>query len=576
MQCYIPHSDHLEIEGEVNPYEGAPMTTPPAALERRRAVFDSLSDPYDLLVIGGGVNGLAIAWDATLAGLKVVVVDKGDWGSGTSSWSSRMIHGGLKYLERYDIRLVREALRDREWLLRRAGHLVKPLPFVLPFYADNQYPPAILRLGMVAYDILSFDKSLPRHQTFTRTEMTARLPGISTSGLRGGARYFDAQVEYAERLCVELMLGARSAGARTLSYARVRRLDIEDRRVRGATVVDELTGQEHHIRAAVTINVTGAWVDDIVRGTTVGGRRWIGGTKGTHLVVQGFPGAPDDSMYYESEDGRPMMVIPWLGMYLIGSTDERFDGDLDTVSADEEEIDYILRETNKLFPQAALSEAAVLYAYTGVRPLPYVDADRTADISRRHEIHDHSPELLGLLSVVGGKLTTFRALARHALKLLGTQVPAGPSRLSEQHLPGHGATPRLPAELPPDVRSRLLRIYGARATDVVAQANGDTSLLRPLVTSAPGEALPPLDGQPVAAEVLLAVREEEALHLADVLARRTMAGLHADLGRSVAQAAAHVMAPELGWTDDDIAAELAAYETYLRRFEPPWLPASQE
>ncbi len=551
------------------------MSVHPPALDRRTSFFAALAEPVDLLVIGGGVNGLAVAWDATLAGLRVVVVDKGDWGGGTSSWSSRMIHGGLKYLERYDVPLVRESLRDREWLLRRAPHLVSPLPFVLPFYDRNQYGPGMLRLGMIAYDVLSFDKSVPRHETFSRKQILHRFPGISAVGLKGGARYFDAQVEYAERLCAELMLGARAAGAMTLNHTRVEHLDLDGTRVLGATVVDELTGERYRVRADATLNVTGAWVDDIVAGTSAASRRWIGGTKGTHLVVGPFDGAPKDSMYYESEDGRPMMVIPWLGMYLIGSTDKRFSGDLDTVSADEEEIAYILRETNTLFPLAGLTDESILYAYTGVRPLPYVDAERTADISRRHEIHDHAPDLDGLYSVVGGKLTTFRALSRHVLRLLRKRMPVGPSRLGEQRFPGADGVARPPADLDPRLQARLTRIYGSRADRVVELAAGESALLTPL-GDAPAGLPAPADGQPVAAEVLLAVRDEEALHLADVLARRTMAGLHSDLGRSVAEATARIMASELGWSEEDIAAEHAAYEAYLRRFEPPWQPVAAE
>jgi glycerol-3-phosphate dehydrogenase len=551
------------------------MTTGTPALDRRDASFAALGEPFDLLVIGGGVNGLAIAWDASLAGLRTVVVDKGDWGSGTSSRSSRMIHGGLKYLERYDVRLVRESLRDRDWLLQRAPHLVTPLPFVLPFYDRNRHPPAVLRAGMVAYDILSLGKSVPRHEVLTREEMLRRLPGISAVGLTGGARYHDAQVEYTERLCAELMLAARHAGAVTLNHTRVTALETAGSAVGGARVVDGLTGREHRIQAGATLNVAGAWVDDVVAGTSAASRRWIGGTKGTHLVVGPFEGAPDDAVYFESEDGRPMTVIPWLGMYLIGSTDKRFAGDLDTVSADEEEIGYILRETNTLFPLADLTEDWVVYAHTGVRPLPHVGAERTADTSGRHEIHDHGPELAGLYSVVGGRLTTFRSLAKHALQLLRGRMPVGPSRLGDQRLPGSGPTAGLPPDLDPALRARLTRIYGSRADRVLALAGEDPGLLAPL--GDPADGMPePVDGQPCAAEVLLAVREEEAVHLADVLARRTMAGLHADLGRSVAVAAAGVMAPELGWSDEDIAAELGSYEGYLRRFEPPWQPVPME
>jgi glycerol-3-phosphate dehydrogenase len=525
---------------------------------RRQEAIASLGRPFDVLVVGGGINGLAVAWDAALAGLSVVVIDKGDWGSGTSSWSSRMIHGGLKYLEVYDVRLVRESLRDREWLLRRAPHLVKPLPFILPFYKNGAHSQYLLRMGMIAYDVLSFDKSVPRHRTYTKAQILEELPGLQPEGLQGAAKYYDAQVEYAERLCVELAVAAREAGAVTLNYASFTGAVMEGNRVVGARVVDEVTGEEHQIAAAVTVNVTGPWVDDVIKGTPDDAKRWIGGTKGTHLVVGPFPGAPDAAMYYESDDGRPMMVIPWLGNYLIGSTDKRFYGDLDTVSADEEELDYILYETNKVIPDSGLTRESIYYWYTGVRPLPYVDAERTADISRRHDIHDHAPKVEGLISVIGGKLTTFRALAKHTLKAIRSKIPTGPSQLEDNYLPGYAAVPPTrPRGIDDRLWRRLLRIYGARAPRI-----GE------LLLNEPGadRVLDERTGM-VAAEVLYSVREEEAVHLSDVLARRVMVGLESDLGRGCETQVAGVMATELGWDAATIAAEIDGYETYLRRFE---------
>lgn len=515
------------------------------------------STRYDVLVIGGGVNGLAVAWDAALSGARVLVVDKGDWGSGTSSWSSRMIHGGLKYLEKLDISLVRESLRDREWLLSTVPHLVKPLPFVLPFYRGGAHSALALRAGMVLYDVLSFDKSVPRHRTFSRRQTLELLPGIKEDGLQGAARYYDAQVEFSERLCVELMLAARDAGADTLSYARVTGLVVQDGHVVGADLHDEVTGQAHRMQASVVVNVAGPWVDDILAGTIEQERQWMGGTKGTHLVVPTFPGAPADAMYYESDDGRPMMIIPWLGNYLIGSTDKRFSGDLDTVSADDEEIDYILYETRKVFPACGLTRESILYWYTGVRPLPYVDAERTADISRRHDIHDHAPRINGLLSVIGGKLTTFRALAGHTHEAIARYVPLRPSALTEARLPGYATAPVPLPGLAPELAARLNRLYGARAVEVariIAQEPGADRV----VDETTGLVL---------AEILLAVREEEAVHVSDVVMRRVMVGWGADLGRRTAPAVAQAMAVELGWDAARIADELAQYEAYLTRFE---------
>ncbi|TMR96892.1 glycerol-3-phosphate dehydrogenase/oxidase [Nonomuraea basaltis] len=530
----------------------------------RNRSLQRLQLDFDLLVIGGGVNGLGIAWDAADRGLSVLVIDKGDWGSGTSSWSSRMIHGGLKYLDKLEVGLVRESLRDREWLLRRAPHLVAPLRFALPFYRNNSHHRFALRAGMVLYDVLSFDKSLPVHRTYGRRKTAALLPGLSPDGLQGSAVYYDAQVEYAERLSVEIMLAARAAGATTLNHAESTRLRVERGRVVGASVRDMLTGTVHEVAARFTVNVAGPWADSVLTGSPLADERLIGGTKGTHLVVEPFPGSPHCAMYYEAlSDGRPLMVIPWLGRYLIGSTDERFEGDPGAAAAGQEEIDYILAETNRLFPAANLSEDSILYTYTGVRPLPFSPSGDPGDITRRHILHDHRPRLDGLLSVVGGKLTTFRTLAEHAVDQVGERLGRKTSsRTRGLGLPG--SPPEGPGEfrraferesgLPAAEARRLARVYGARARQVAALIASSEALSRTLAPSLR------------AGEVVFAIREEEAAGLADVLARRTMIGLEPDLGQGAMDAVAAVCAAELDWDDAETARQKAAYLAYLRRF----------
>ena len=388
----------------------------------------------------------------------MLLLEKEDFGWGTSAWNSRLIHGGLKYLEKYDVKLVRESLREREWLLRAAPHLVKPLRFVLPFYERNAHHRFVLRTGMLAYDVLSFDKSVPTHRVFSPAETAELIPGIDRNGLQGAAAYYDGQIEYAERLSVEVALAAREAGAVVLNHARVDRLLTEGDRVVGVEITDLVAGGTHRASAAVTVNAAGPWLDEVLGrldGPTPD--RMTGGTKGTHLVVDPWPGAPRDAMYYEAmTDARPMLVIPWLGRYLLGSTDERFAGDLDTVSTDDDEIAYVLGETNKIFPGADLGPEHLLWAYEGVRPLPFSPAGPTSDISRRHDVRDHAPQIEGLLSVVGGKLTTFRQLGEDVsaavLRKLG--VRATPERDAAAAVPrGAGRRlralrRRLPGELP--------------------------------------------------------------------------------------------------------------------------------
>jgi glycerol-3-phosphate dehydrogenase len=508
---------------------------------------------WDALVIGGGVNGLAVAWDLALGGASVLLVEKGDWGSGTSAWSSRMVHGGLKYLEKLDVRLVRESLREREWLLQHAPHLVKPLPFMLPFYRGGAHSKLALRAGMIAYDVLSFDKSVPRHRILSRDQVIAELPDIRREGLSGAAVYYDAQVEYSERLCVELLLGAQAAGAVAVNHMRVTGLTVEGDHVVGATMVDDITSEEHSVRATVVVNVTGPWLDDVLLGTSEGRRRWIGGTKGTHLVVPRFPGAPTEAMYYESDDGRPMMILPWLDRIMIGSTDVRFTGDLDTVSADDDELDYILYETCKVFPNCGLTRDSIQFWYTGVRPLPYVDAERTADISRRHEVVDHGPRLRGLISVVGGKLTTFRAVAKHVRAAIGSQLALGTQAMTDVTFPGAGEPAPL-TDIPAPFADRWTRLYGARAGELAAlYREGDQTIVD--------------DGLGVTvAELLFVIRHESALRLNDVVFRRVMTGWQPDLGASSVQRIAEVMARELHWDEQRLARELADYHHYIRRF----------
>lgn len=302
----------------------------PVDLTRAGAVR-LLSMPFDLVVIGGGANGCGVAWDAALRGLRVLLLEKEDFGWATSAWNSRLIHGGLKYLEKLDIPLVRESLREREWMVHAAPHLVREQRFVLPFYRRNAHSQLVLRAGMVAYDVLSFDKSLPWHKTYGPRKALELVPGLNTDGFQGAATYYDGQADYAERISVEVALAAARAGAVVLNHARVDRLVVQAGAVTGVEFEDTVTGRRHAVATDAVVNVAGPWVDEVLATTDHSGPRppLMGGTKGTHLVVDAFPGAPVGSvMYYEAlTDSRPMMIIPWLGRYIIGATDVRFTGD---------------------------------------------------------------------------------------------------------------------------------------------------------------------------------------------------------------------------------------------------------
>ena len=493
-------------------------------------------DDHDLIVVGAGVNGAAIARDAALRGLRVCLVEADDIASGTSAWSSRLVHGGIRYLEHGEVRLVRESLREREVLLRTAPHLVAPYPLLIPFYAHNQRAPMTLRAGMVAYDLLSADKTTPWHRLVGRRGVR-RWPGLATDGWQGGALYHDAQATYAERLAVENVLAALESGAEVRTHTEVVGLLRNDERITGvrARTAD---GAEVVLRAPVVVNAGGPSVDAVLRAGGIE-RRLIGGTKGSHLVVDPFPGAPATGVHHEAQrDHRASLVLPWAGRYLIGSTDLYHEGDPTTVTCSDDEVDYLLGETDRLIPGAGLGPDDVLYSYSGVRPLPHTPAAGSeADVSRDHQFVDHGPAHAGLVSVVGGKLTTHRALAEQAVDLVGRRLGVR-RRCVTRHVPLPGARCADWPAFARDLRARspysarttehLLAVYGVRAADVLALAAGDRRLAEVL----PGE------DEPLAAEVVHAVTRERAVTLTDVLHRRTMVGLDRSVGLDTAAAAA--------------------------------------
>jgi glycerol-3-phosphate dehydrogenase len=533
---------------------------------RERVLQEISGATFDVAVVGAGVNGCGVARDAALRGLRVLLLDKGDLGAGTTASSTRLIHGGLRYLEHGEVGLVRESLRERETLLRKvAPHLVRPLPMLVPVYAGRRRGRLTIRAGMLAYDLLSASKSLPRHRMLTPSEALERAPGLNPEGLRGAALFYDAQVEYAERLAVENALDARAHGATVLTYARVERLLEVEGAARGVVFEDMLGGATHEARAAVVLNAAGPWVDEVLVGSSAGDEKLIGGTKGSHVVVRAFEGAPRAAVYTEAvEDGRPFFVVPWDDKLLIGTTDGRYAGDLDRVEADGREVAYLLRETNRVLPSARLTRADVLYTYSGVRPLPRVAAGQESGITRRHFIKPS--DLRGLFSVVGGKLTTYRSLAEEAVDLifrtLGRTPPPCPT--ADTPLPGAAVEDFGQFErdfdalstLPPVSTARLLKVYGVRAAEVLRLAQTEAELSQ-VISEETGS---------IGAEVVYAFREELAETLADCLLRRTMVGLDGSVGLDAVERAARLAQKFLGWDDERASREVEAYRSYVGRF----------
>lgn len=513
---------------------------------------------FDVIIIGGGINGAAIARDCAMRGLRAVVADKADVGGGTTSKSTRLIHGGLRYLEHFEVPLVRESLHERNTLQRNAPHLVHPLHFLIPVYAEGSHSEGLIRLGMLAYEVLSLgDRTAGHYEMLSPEETLRRAPGLAPDGLRGGALYYDAQAVYAERLAVENALSAREHGAVVLTYARVDGFDVPGDRVTAVHLTDPRTGRSRTLKGAVVVNAAGPWADEALAGLPGDRPRLIGGTKGSHLIVRHFPGAPETAIYTEAVDNRPYFIVPWAGNFLIGTTDERYDGHMDDVTATDEEIDYLIESTNQVIPAAGLTRQDVLWAYSGVRPLPYEPGVPEAKVTRKHVLR--VDERVGnLISVVGGKLTTHRSLGEQATDMvfdnLGRKIPR--CATVGQPLPGGRAGDwdrfadgfRQLSQLPDDIASRLLDVYGVRAADILDYA-GDDERLR---TRLPGTSA-------LAAEVPFAFRTEFATTISDFCLRRSMIGVHGDLGLSALDTIVELMCSELGWDKEQAAAQAAEY-----------------
>jgi len=502
---------------------------------------------FDVIIIGGGINGAGIARDAALRGMRVCLLEQDDLCSATSRWCSRLIHGGLRYLEFAEFGLVRESLRERETLLRIAPHLVRPLPLLIPLRAGDRRGRATIRAGLWLYDLLSAGKSVPAHRMLDPAAALREMPGLAAAGLRGAASYHDAQATFPERLVLENLLAARAAGAAIRLHTRAERVLVEGGRVTGVVARDRRTGAGATLSAPLVVNAAGPWVDQLL-GMLAGRRlrRFIGGAKGTHIVVDVLPGLGASACYAEAgADGRPFFVIPWNGMTLIGTTDIPCAGDPAAVHSDPAEIDYLLAEAGRLFPAARLSREDIRYSYVGVRPLPAAAGKDQAAITRRHAIRHHRGVARGLYSIIGGKLTTYRSLAEEVVdrlvRRLGREFAS--CSTAREPLPGALADPvPLAADLTARcgleaaVATRLVGLYGSRAADVAALVGRDSGLAAPLGS-----------GHAIAAEVVFAFEAELATTLADCLMRRTMLGLGPDLGATVLDEALGVAAGYLGW-----------------------------
>ncbi|HEX2913842.1 MAG TPA: glycerol-3-phosphate dehydrogenase/oxidase [Chloroflexia bacterium] len=521
---------------------------------------------FDLIVIGGGIIGAGIARDAASRGLQVALFEKEDYASGTSSRSTRLIHGGLRYLEMFDFGLVRMDLKEREILLRIAPHLVRPLAFLVPFYRKSAFYRFKLGVGMWLYDWLSFDKSLPNHKSFSTKKTLQLEPSLRAEGLQGAQMYYDGQVNLPERLTLENIIDAQSKGAQCFNHSRVDSLIRENGRVTGVKVVNELPGEPNQlfeVRGRLVINVSGAWLDGVEQKLLGEKSRKVRQTKGIHFTA---PSSVNNAVVLFAEDNRLFFVIPWLGYTWVGTTDTDFDEKLETVRADRDDVEYLLESVKEIFPNSDWE--TIYFTNAGVRALVRKGGDKDESaVSRKHAIVDHEKagDAPGLLSVVGGKITGYRGIAEDlvnaATRKLGIKEKSGTAL---EKLPGGytGNIKRFTDEIAKDgarwgitpaQAEHLANIYGSRSREILALIEADPELAKPVHPEYPV----------LRAEIPFAVAKEQCMTLCDFMMRRTDLYFTPDQGRQAAQEVSLRLSELLHWSEERRQQEEAAYAQAL-------------
>ncbi|HXB26253.1 MAG TPA: glycerol-3-phosphate dehydrogenase/oxidase [Gemmatimonadaceae bacterium] len=521
--------------------------------------------PFDVLVIGGGITGAGIARDAALRGLKTALVERDDFASGTSSRSSRLVHGGVRYLEHGYLHLVFEASRERRTLLSIAPHLVHPLAFTWPVYAGARVPRWKLGAGLLLYDALALFRNVGTHRQLSVAQVLANEPALRSDGLQGGAQYWDAATDDA-RLTLANALAAAEAGAVVVNHAGVCELVHSGERVVGAIVADAFGSGSTTIRAAVTVNAAGPWSTAIRRMDRPDAPPAVQGTKGVHLAVPAARVGNHGAVTLLSVvDGRVMFVLPFGALTIIGTTDTQTTATPDAVRASRSDIAYLLESANAAFPAAGLGDSDVVSAWAGIRPLSANVREAGTDpasLSREHSIDTSAG---GVISISGGKLTTYRSMAAEVVDAVERALGRGVTASATQSLllPGgalgatadtiSAAAARVGSH---DIASRLVRAYGDRWPLVWAFAERDRALAQPLVPGLPY----------IGAEVLYAAEREMACTVSDVLMRRTQIAFETrDAGRAIAPYVAELLAPIRGWDAGARAAAVAQYDADAER-----------
>lgn len=516
---------------------------------------------YDLVVIGGGINGAAIARDGALRKLKVVLLEKKDFGSGASTKTSKLAHGGVRYLEHFQFSLVRESLKERALLLKNAPHLVKPLPFLLPVYSQDPHPLWKINLGLSLYDYFARNGRLPKHSKISAESLLKQVDGLKGEGLSGGCCYYDLLM-LDNRILIENILSAEQAGAKVYNYTEVVGLINDQDRVIGVNFVNSLTGSNGSFYGKAIVNATGAWSTFVSEMEPNVSSHNLAPTKGVHLIVPKIV-SNVALLLRAPQDGRVFFVLPWEGDSLVGTTDTFYQGNPDKLSIDSEDCAYLLNALNAFFPDKHFTQSSILSSFVGLRPLVASNRITSAsDVAREHAIQVSKG---GLISVLGGKYTTHRLIAEQVvdkvvMKLSSKQAFL-PCETKKKALPGASGIYCLAevqekltaAGLSTDLIEHFLNTYGTASLDILEIMIQHIDEAEMICKHHPH----------VFAELTYSVKVEHLKKLTDWFSRRSTIVYCSCQGLECIERVARKLADLLNWTSNQLSFEIADYRSSL-------------
>jgi glycerol-3-phosphate dehydrogenase len=517
---------------------------------------------FDLIVIGGGITGAGVARDAALRGLSCLLLEKGDFASGVTSKTTRLIHGGLRYLANLEMGLVAESLRERAILRKQVPYLINPMSILMPIYRGDPHGRAVISMGIHLYDMLSHEKDIPHYFTSGRAKTLSFEPRLSGEGLQGCAMFYDHQIRMPERLVIENLVSAQDAGATLLNYVQAEKI-VETRDSVMVTARDLSSSESRTYRSRVLINAAGPWIDSVREIANINDKKIIYPTKGIHLVMQKLS---DQALFVTSRDGRMFFVVPMGAYSLIGTTDTKYKGNLDEVHAEQEDVNYLLNESRRVLPGLDISRNMIFYTYAGIRPLAFT-GDRESRISRKHRVIREG--ISGrIITIAGGKLTTYRKMAKDvvdvACRTLGKRaicitaekpLAGGLGREYGEYM--REAVPDLSARynVPPELVHHLIGFYGARAVPILEIAKTD-HVLRERISP---------ESWDIYAQVLFSIRQENARTLTDIILRRMHLGMTGSRGLKQIEKISSIAAQELLWNNGEKQYHIQMFSNVLEK-----------